>query len=308
MRLRFVEDRRTLLWALALFPLAPALAFWRPSALPWLVPLSLYCSYLSGVLSHNHNHCPVFTARAANLAYGAWLSFFYGFPSFAWVPTHNQNHHRYLNGERDVTSTWRHGQRDTLLSLLTYPLTSSRFQLPLVVRCAQLAVRGKSALATRVSVETLTLLLGHPLALAAFMRLHGPATGGLAYAVTLGLPALLGTYWMMLTNYLQHVGCDPGSAHDHSRNFVNPIWNWLVFDNGYHTVHHEHPGLHWSRYRALHRLTQGRIAPELNQPSIASYVVSRYWLGRPERAAVGAPDSSRAEPGDAAAWAAAPPS
>ena len=97
MRLRFIEDRRTLVWAFLLFPLGPALALWRPSLLPWLVPLLLACSYLSGVLSHNHNHCPVFTTRAANLAYGAWLTFFYGFPTFAWVPTHNQNHHRFLN-------------------------------------------------------------------------------------------------------------------------------------------------------------------------------------------------------------------
>ena len=94
MKLRFAEDRRTLVWAFLLFPLAPTLTLLRPSLLPWLVPLLLYCSYLSGVLSHNHNHCPVFTSRGANLAYGAYLSFFYGFPSFAWVPTHNQNHHR----------------------------------------------------------------------------------------------------------------------------------------------------------------------------------------------------------------------
>lgn len=309
MRLRFVEDRRTLLWAFVLFPLGPALACWRPSLLPWLSPLLLYCSYLSGVLSHNHNHCPVFTSRAANLGYGAWLSFFYGFPSFAWVPTHNQNHHRYLDGEGDVTRTSRHSQRDTLLALLSYPLSSSRFQLPLVVRCARLALHRRSPLATRVKVEALALLLGHPAALGAFMLVQGPARGLLYYFAALGLPALLGTYWMMLTNYLQHVGCDAASAHDHSRNFVSPLWNWFVFDNGYHTVHHQHPGLHWSRYRALHRLTQSRMDPSLNHSSIASYVLSRYLLGRPCRSAAAAPDSSAGVPPPAAGtWAAAPPS
>src|SRR5436190_18845006 len=89
-RLRFVEDRRVLVCAGVLFPLLPALALWRPSLLPWLLPLLLYCSYLSGVLTHNHNHCPVFVSRRANLIYGAWLSFFFGFPGFAWIPTHNQ--------------------------------------------------------------------------------------------------------------------------------------------------------------------------------------------------------------------------
>jgi beta-carotene hydroxylase len=278
MRLRFVEDRRTLLWAFVLFPLGPALALWRPSLLPWLSPLLLYCSYLSGVLSHNHNHCPVFQGRRPNLAYGAWLSFFYGFPTFAWVPTHNQNHHRYLDGEGDVTRTSRYG-RDGLLTLLTYPLVSSRFQLPLVLRCAHRALRDRSGLSSRVVLESATLLGGHSAMLGLSFALHGFARGGWIYLAAFGAPALLGTYWMMLTNYLQHVGCDSALAHDHSRNFVSPLWNWFVFDNGYHTVHHQHPGLHWSRYRALHRLQASRISPALNYPSILHYVLARYVLG-----------------------------
>ena len=98
MRLRFVADRRTLLWAFVLFPLGPSLAYFRPALLPLLAPLLLYCSYLSGVLTHNHNHVPVFHGRRANLLYGAWLSFFYGFPIVSWLPTHNQNHHSSKTG------------------------------------------------------------------------------------------------------------------------------------------------------------------------------------------------------------------
>jgi fatty acid desaturase len=98
MQLRFREDIRTLVWALLLLPLVPALALWRPALAPWLLPLAFYASYCSGVLAHNQNHCPTFVGRRVNVAYSAWLSVFYGFPLFAWVPTHNQNHHRYLNG------------------------------------------------------------------------------------------------------------------------------------------------------------------------------------------------------------------
>src|ERR1051325_2531309 len=99
MILRFREDWRTLFWAFGLMPLVPALAYLRPALAPWLVPLALYASYCSGVLAHNQNHSPTFVGRRANAAFSAWLSVFYGFPLFAWVPTHNQNHHRYLNGE-----------------------------------------------------------------------------------------------------------------------------------------------------------------------------------------------------------------
>ena len=90
MHLRFAEDRRALFCALVLFPFVPASALAFPAWTPWLVPLALYGSYLSGVLSHNHNHLGMFREKRANAVFGAWLSVFYGMPLFAWVPTHRQ--------------------------------------------------------------------------------------------------------------------------------------------------------------------------------------------------------------------------
>jgi beta-carotene hydroxylase len=276
MRLRFVEDRRTLLWAFLLFPLGPALALWRPSLLPWLAPLLLYCSYLSGVLTHNHNHCGVFHARWANLGYGAWLSVFYGFPTFSWIPTHNQNHHRFRNGDGDMTATTRHAQHDSLLAALSYPPASSRFQIPALAAFVRTAFRARSRQRSRIVLESSVLLLAHAAFWLVAVLRHGTGPGTLVYFCALGLPAAMGTYWMMLTNYLQHVGCDAASEHDHSRNFVSPFFNWFVFDNGLHTVHHEHPGLHWSRYRELHRRREAQIAPELNHDTLLGFAVRRY--------------------------------
>jgi fatty acid desaturase len=158
MRLRFIEDKRTLVWAFLLFPLGPALAVWRPDSLPWLAPMLLYCSYLSGVLTHNHNHAPVFHARSANLLYGAWLSIFYGFPIVSWIPTHNQNHHRYTNGDGDMTATWRHRANDSLLAALSYPPASSRAQLPALARFFRQALRARSFQLTRIVTEAAALV------------------------------------------------------------------------------------------------------------------------------------------------------
>jgi beta-carotene hydroxylase len=277
MSLRFAADRRSLLWAFALFPLGPALALWRPSLLPWLTPLLLYCSYLSGVLTHNHGHAPVFRERLPNVAYGAWLSLFYGFPIVSWVPTHNQNHHRYRNAAGDVTATTLHAPQDSLLAALTYAPASSRRQLPMVLAFARDAFRSRSSYRTRILAESAALVLGHAAVLGLAVSLHGATLGALVYVVALGIPASLGTYWMMLTNYLQHVGCDASSDDDHSRNFVSPFFNWFVFQNGYHTVHHEHPTAHWSQYPELHRRRAATIAPSLNQPgTVATYLLRRY--------------------------------
>jgi beta-carotene hydroxylase len=278
MRLRFAEDRRTLLWAFVLLPLVPLLAYARPALAPWLLPLALYASYCSGVLSHNQNHCPTFVGRGANAAYAAWLSIFYGFPLFAWVPTHNQNHHRYLNGEGDATRTTLRGSADTAWMAFSYPVVSARSQLPLVLEWAREARGRQGARFARVVLESTALVLGHAGLAALAVWLHGAWLGAFVYLLSVGLPALMATYFMMFTNYVQHVGCDPASPDDHSRNFTSRFWNYFVFDNGLHTVHHEHPGVHWSRYRALHEARAARIEPRLNQNSLFGYVLRTYLV------------------------------
>jgi fatty acid desaturase len=276
MRLRFREDWRALFWAFVLFPLVPLVAYARPTLAPWLLPLALYTSFCSGVLAHNQNHCPTFAGRRANAAYSAWLSIFYGFPLFAWVPTHNQNHHRYLNGEGDVTRTTRRGTADNLWLAATYSFASSAWQLPLVRSWVKDARTGHPARYRRVLLESAAVIGGHAALVAIAIALHGVRTGLVVYVLSAGLPAALATHFMMVTNYLQHVGCEPTSPDNHSRNFTSPFYNWFVFENGLHTVHHEHPGVHWSRYRALHDARAARIRDDLNQNSLFGYVLRAY--------------------------------
>ena len=149
MQLRFIADRRTLFWVLCLFPALPALSYARPELAPWLLPLSLYLSYCSGVLAHNHNHAPVFRDKRLNSLYSAWLSFFYGCPLFVWIPTHNQNHHRYLDGPGDATRTSELAAEDSLWAALSYPTRSSIAQMPAIVQLrARCMAASPSALQT----------------------------------------------------------------------------------------------------------------------------------------------------------------
>jgi fatty acid desaturase len=54
------------------------------------------------------------------------------------------------------------------------------------------------------------------------------------------------------------------------------VLNWFLFENGLHTVHHEHPGVHWSRYRALHDARAARITPALNASTLFGYAAHTY--------------------------------
>jgi fatty acid desaturase len=196
-------------------------------------------------------------------------------PLFAWVPTHNQNHHQELNGHGDASRTGLAGP-DSLRTFLVYPLVCARHQLPLVFRHAKDAARRHPARFRKILLETGALVAGHALVAVSAVALHGFALGTVVYGVAFGAPAFLAGYWMMLTNYLQHVGCDPRSPDDHSRNFTSPVLNYFAFENGLHTVHHEHPGTHWSRLRALHDARAARIDPRLNERSIFAFAYRAY--------------------------------
>jgi fatty acid desaturase len=279
MKPRFPSDYRTLLWAFVLFPAATFAPFASPRLLVWMLPVILYVGFCAGVFAHNHNHCPVFTSRTANGAFAAWVSIFYGHPIFAWIPTHNMNHHKYLNRDGDATITWRYSKKNTWLVASMYFFVSAYWQSQLI-RAFVRRVRATSPrLYRRIQLETLSFRAAHAALLATAVALHGWRQGLLVYVGTFGASMAAGLWGMMFINFIQHVHCDPYSEYNHSRNFVSKLGNFLVFNNGFHTAHHEHPGAHWSQLPELHAQIARWIHPELCQASVFGFCMRSYALG-----------------------------
>jgi beta-carotene hydroxylase len=282
---RHTSDYRTLFWALLLFPFFPALAYCWPlvypghSALAWIIPAVLYTSYCAGVLTHNHVHVPVFSARGMNSLYSAWLSIFYGCPIAVWIPTHLENHHRFIDGPEDVTRTTRRSVNHDVWQALVYSVACASWQRPLIASYVRRAHARRGRHWTALRDQCAALVLAHAGMLALAIGLHGAGRGTLTYALAFGLPAVLAPTFMLFTNYIQHIHCDPASPDGHSRNFVSRLANWFVFDAGYHTVHHERPSVHWSHYAELHQARAGRIHPSLKAHSVLTFCVSNYVLG-----------------------------
>src|SRR5690606_30248382 len=63
-----------------------------------------------------------------NQLHSCWITIFYGFPIFGWIPTHNKNHHRFNNKEEDYTKTYMVSERNNLFTLLIYPTMSGMRQ------------------------------------------------------------------------------------------------------------------------------------------------------------------------------------
>ena len=227
--LRHRADRRTLLWAFVLFPLVGFAPYVEPRLIPWLLPVTLYLGFCAGVFSHNHNHCPTFKSRKVNAFYSAWLSVFYGFPTFAWIPTHNLNHHKYVNKAGDATITWRYSKKNTWLVASTYYFVSAYWQSDVIKEYIAKAKAGNRPLYRQIVAQyatlagTQTTLLA--LAIAVTTLLHHQVwwRGIVVWFFGFGVSAMFANWSMIFINYIQHVHADPWSEHNHSRNFVGKV-------------------------------------------------------------------------------------
>ena len=221
------------------------------------------------VIAHNHNHVPMWRSRFLNILTDYWLTLFYGFPAFAWIPTHNKNHHLLNNKAGDYTITYRASEKNNILTLLSYPSISSYFQQEPIAKYLRMLWRSnrqKFYLAT-----SQYLLLGIYYAVAIFVLNWKKAI------LFIVIPHQVSLFSVLIFNYVQHVHTDEESEYNHARNFVGLI-NPLLFNNGFHTIHHESPGIHWSQTPEAHRKILHLIDPSLNERSFWWYIVRVYLL------------------------------
>ncbi|MCH2109018.1 MAG: fatty acid desaturase [Polyangiaceae bacterium] len=276
--LRYSADRRTLLWMLVLSPGLVALQYAKPELIPWICWLSFYFAISASVIAHNHQHCPTFKTKSGNTFFSYWISIIYGYPTFAWVPTHNLNHHKFVNKPGDATITWRFTNRHNYLIASTYFFVSSWYQSGPINEFLARA-RKKSPEKYRQYISQYFVVYGAHAAMAALaIYLYGWKEGFYVYGFTMGLPSIVALWTVMTFNYDQHVHTDPWSKYNHSRNFEGALTNFLLFNNGLHTVHHDNAGNHWSLLPAEHAKIRENIHPELRQQSLFWYWTKQYIL------------------------------
>lgn len=302
--LRYKADFRTLAYLtfmVAVFILLWVFGFDKDGgingaiAAPLLTLLCLLC-IADAVISHNHNHLPIFHNKWANIVVGYVISFFYGFPAFAWIPTHNRNHHALNNRPGDYSITTRPLRKVGILAALSYPTVTSLTQTRLISPFLRRCWRGNRVLFWQALSEYVVF---YGIMIALFLIDWRKA---LLFAL---VPQQIALFSIQHFNYLQHIETDSYSEFDHSRNFTGRVLNLWLFNNGYHTVHHLKPGTHWSRTPSAHKAVAHRIAPRLDVANVLTYWIKRFvWdalLGRkPPHMTLPAdlsPDTIRVSPG-----------
>lgn len=280
MYLRNQADYRTILWV-GLAVALVAIQYTWPETVWFLSPLSCYLAIACGVISHNHNHQPTFSIKRLNYGFGHLLTFFYGYPTLMWIPTHNLNHHLFTNRPGDATITWRHTNLNNLWVVLTYPFVSGFYQSEAVKTYIKRTKLKNRKMYARIVFQYIFWLGSYAFMLWLAWYLHndrGNGAGLYVWFFAVILPAISSATVIMMFNYIQHVHADAWSDHDHSRNFTSRSFNFLFFNNGYHTAHHQRPGLHWSLLREAHLQIAPRIDPALNESSLWWFVIRQYLL------------------------------
>jgi fatty acid desaturase len=260
-------DRRTLAYAAT----TTALLLWQwylPAIHPILYPWYLFMAVSVAIIAHNHNHVPLWRPRLANILTDYWLTLFYGFPAFGWIPTHNKNHHSLNNKEGDYTITYRISEKNNIFTLLTYPSISSYFQQQPIAAYMKTLWRSNRPKFYLAASQYVVLAVYY----AAALLLNWKKA-----LLLIVIPHQVSLFSVLIFNYVQHVHTDEESDYNHTRNFTGWI-NVVLFNNGYHTIHHKSPGLHWSQTPAAQREIAHLIDPSLNERSFWWYILRVYFL------------------------------
>lgn len=229
----------------------------------------LFLSVAVAVIIHNHNHLPIWRDKLMNTLTDWWLTVFYGFPIFAWIPTHNKNHHRLNNREGDYTITYRFSEKNNLVTLLTYPSISGFYQ--------QKAIKLYLKEQYEKDRTRFWLCLSQYAILAMWLAAAFIIDWKKALLFVF-IPQQVSLFSVLIFNYVQHVHANEESEYNHSRNFTG-LLNFFLFNNGYHTAHHDKAGIHWSKVPEEHRKIEMHIDKSLNERSFWWYIFRSYFLG-----------------------------
>jgi beta-carotene hydroxylase len=220
---------------LGLLPFVRPLDPWQLGLL-WvsIVYLRTFCAFIQ----HNHAHLPTFNAKLANRLYDVILAQNTGYPTALWELHHNLGHHRnLLVPEKDVASLLLSGSR-LPMSRWMYALRGSltihrdSVRLGLVER-----VRGNRRLLTKLMIETA--------AQTAILVLLFARSPWLAMAFFV-VPNAFTSWLIWWESYPHHLNMPTTSIYDSSMTVDDRAYNFMTFNIGHHTAHHQKPTLHWS--------------------------------------------------------------
>lgn len=183
-----------------------------------------------------------------------WVGLFYGVIPSSFAIGHSINHHKYNNGPNDVVST-TDTPRDSVMAWVCYIPRFARYSSN-ISTTRQFITEGKHDVALRIIYGSLWYVAFFGLVAQMF---------GLKFAVAyLCYPFLENVLLLATVNWSWHAFVDP---NDHTNEYVSAITlvngPINVLNEDAHVVHHQYPGVHWTRHPELLKKHSDRYASSL---------------------------------------------
>ena len=217
---------------------APVATRWY-IAVPLVVLLSLLNFSLTIGVLHMHTHRPLFVSRRPNRVIDVLCCLPSLLTAAEMREVHVLNHHRFDDGPGDVTSTA--GSERGLAAVFYW------FRYGSIVKTHSLrTLSGRDVSKTRrvrrsQFIRDTVLVVALIIAAAYFA---GNSRFLLFYAIPFVVIHINIGYFAWLTHApARNFTDDPSKS-------MNTVGNWLnfcIFNQGYHSVHHRYPGIHWSQ-------------------------------------------------------------
>jgi fatty acid desaturase len=222
----------------------------------WFVGYWLLMMHPKGILSawnHHHQHVPTFRFTPLNRMLELCYALHTGMTTNAWVLHHVLGHHQNFLDQSKDESRWRNANGERM-GMLRYTLTVALTAYPRAYRVGR---RHPKHLRGFLVYTALTFAL-----VAALIWLK-PVAGLMLFALPM-VTSLLYTSWV---TYDHHAGLDTDDHFHASYNNLNPWFNRLTGNLGYHTAHHHKQNVHWSRLPEAHARIADRIPAHLYRKS-----------------------------------------
>jgi len=227
---------------------------------PYILGLYFYVTIIpkSQICAWNHHHQHSFTFRS--ILPNRVLEFFYALHTGAttnlWVLHHVYGHHRHYLDQTQDQSRWLR-KNGTQMGELEYSFNVA----------ATAYYRGYKV-GKNYPKEQRQFFFYSALAftLVALLVAYRPIPGLFIFI----MPMLMGLFLTAWATHDHHAGLKTDDDFKASYNNLNPLFNLLTGNLGYHTAHHLKGGLHWSKLPQLHEKIKHKIPDELILSSLVS--------------------------------------
>lgn len=207
-----------------------------------------------GVNFHNHAHRPIFRAEFLNRWFGRFWAVNGGWPAFYWYHAHVVVHHANLLHEDDDWTVPKRRPDGRFESIYSYVFLHWPWRYVPHLWKDFTTARGGSGVPRKALKEGLIFV--------ALWSIPFFIDWKMGLALWLWPAWVANSITMAAGMYVQHAGSVPKSAehpYSHSNCFTSKFFNLMMFNIGYHIMHHDYERVHWSVLPEFHRRMKERL-------------------------------------------------